>query len=267
MAESDVERLVADVRASAKYRHVAAALIERIGAEELGRRGKYKDALKATKNKLHQVAAAYQESAPGYERWLAQLRAVHDAAALKNACHAMMSAHASTRERLEDLESFYAVLFAALPPVGSILDVACGLNPLAIPWMNLPENATYTACDVYEDLAGFLNQALPLLGVKGTAYACDVLGELPEETVDLALVLKTIPCLEQVDRDAGEHLLGGLPAKHIAVSYPVASLGGRSKGMRQNYRAEFLERFSGRQWEVRELDVPGELVFLLSAAE
>ena len=52
-----------------------------------------------------------------------------------------------------------------------MLDVACGLNPLAIPWMNLAPNATYHAIDIYEDMMRFLGKAVNLLGVQGNAEA------------------------------------------------------------------------------------------------
>lgn len=259
----DLAQLIEDVRSSAKYRQVVPALVARIGAEELAKRPRYKDALKATKNKLHQVAGAYQAGAMLYSTWLESLREAPDLEARKSVCRDAMAAHASTRERLPILETFYAELFAALPPIQSVLDVACGLNPLAVPWMGLAKNTPYLACDVYEDQVAFLGEALPLLGVNGKVEACDVVGQPPDTEVDLAFVLKTLPCLEQVDADASQRLLAGLPARYIIVSYPVASLGGRAKGMSNQYRANFLAMADEQGWQVEELAITGELVFLI----
>ena len=56
--EERLGKLVTAVSRSPKYQHVSPALIRRFGAEELGKRRSYKDAVKATKNKLHQVGGA-----------------------------------------------------------------------------------------------------------------------------------------------------------------------------------------------------------------
>ena len=50
-----------------------------------------------------------------------------------------MGYHSSTRERLPILEQFYARALADIPPARVVLDLACGLNPLALAWMPLGE--------------------------------------------------------------------------------------------------------------------------------
>ncbi len=48
------------------------------------------------------------------------------------------------------------------------------------------------------------------------------------------------------------------------VSFPGESLGGREKGMRENYAAHFLELIEGSGWKQRNIVVGEELVFVLS---
>src|SRR5207249_1798337 len=64
------------------------------------------------------------------------------------ACRALMGAHASTRERAGIVDHFYEQVFAITGPPRTVLDVACGLGPVALPWMGLPPEAMYVACDV-----------------------------------------------------------------------------------------------------------------------
>jgi 16S rRNA (guanine(1405)-N(7))-methyltransferase len=267
-----LDRVVEAVLGSSKYRHVSIALVREIGRVELGKGRGMKEAVKAVKNKLHQVAGAYGEgvgegSNRPYERWLMELREAagsRDVDAVKDVCRRIMGSHASTRERLPILEEFYGRIFEELPPVGSVIDVACGLNPLAIPWMGLADGAGYVAYDIYDDMMGFLSRALGIMGVKGRGEIRDVVAEPPVEEVDLALVLKAIPCLEQIDKSAGRRLLDGLKAKNMVVSFPVASLGGRNKGMAANYEARFWELAEGREWSVKKLLFKSELVFVVS---
>src|SRR5262245_36790257 len=176
-----------------------------------------------------------------------------------------MECHASTRERLGILETFYTTALAGLPPIHSVLDVACGLNPLAIAWMPLAPDATYDACDIYADMVAFLNDFFRLAGVRGQSQVCDVAGNPPGRAhappVDLALVLKALPPLEQIDKRAGLNLLRALNAKYLLVSFPARSLGGRDKGMVEHYASRFLALAAAEGWPVERFEFPTELVF------
>jgi hypothetical protein len=50
----------------------------------------------------------------------------------------------------------------------------------------------------------------------------------------------------------------------LLVSFPAHSLGGQSKGMRQNYARHFDELAAGLNRQITRFDLPGELVFRLS---
>ncbi len=261
-----LQQLLEAVQASAKYRHIDAEFIRSLGAGELEKRRSLKEAIKATKNKLHQVGAAYQDNTPRYARWLEALQSASqagDPAHLQATCREIMSHHASTRERLPFLPCFYSAILADIAPVHSVLDIACGLNPLAIPWMPLAPGARYYACDIYQDMIDFLNASFPLLHVDGEAMVCDVIQQCPAHKVDVAFVLKTIPVLEQVDKNAGRRLLQSIQADHLVVSFPGASLGGKGKNMDANYGSHFNELIAGQPWSIQRFSYATELVFVI----
>ena len=262
-----LDRLVEAVLASSKYRHVDSGFIRSIGASELGKRRNLKEAIKATKNKLHQVGGAYLQDEPHYAYWLDELqRATRrgERAQVLAVCRDIMSRHASTRERLPLLEDFYTTILADIAPVRSVIDVACGLHPLAIPWMPLADGARYYAYDIYSDMMDFLEACLSYLQVQGQARACDVIHACPAQRAEVAFILKAIPCLEQVDKSAGLRLLETINADHLVVSFPAASLGGKNKGMAMNYEAHFIQLVAGKSWSISRFAFPGELVFLIS---
>jgi 16S rRNA (guanine(1405)-N(7))-methyltransferase len=262
---SSIDELVAAVRKSARYRRVCEDVVRGVGERELAKGRRLKEAIKATKKKLHQVGGAYLEGGVDYAAWLDELKAASKSSAdFRRACARVMGYHSSTRERLEILDEFYATVLADLPPVRSVLDLACGLNPLAIPWMGLPDGAAYYACDIYEDMADFLRAFMALTPVRGEAQACDVLQSCPLPRVDLALVLKSISCLEQIDKSAGARLLDGIAADYLLVSFPVHSLGGWGKGMPANYEARFRELAAGKDWAIKRFEFATELAFLVS---
>ena len=261
--------LVETVLTNSHYKDIAPSLISSIGKQELAKRRNAKEALKATKNKLHQVTGAYMDSKTHYDSWLVELRtAVRTELAgntsnVRELCKHIMSYHASTRERLPIIDKFYTEIFAHLPPIHSILDIACGLNPLALPWMPLAVDACYLAYDIHQPMMDFLQAWLEINSIKGQASVCDVLAACPQQKVDVALLLKTLPCLEQVDKTVGRRLLATIQAEFLVVSYPAHSLGGRSKGMAEYYEGYFRELVAQEPWQVTRLAFSNELVFVV----
>src|SRR5215212_1870408 len=74
----DLTELIKSVRSSSKYAAISEAMIGAIGLRELAARRNLKEAIKATKNKLHQVAGAYLDARLPYNDWLALLAAAAD---------------------------------------------------------------------------------------------------------------------------------------------------------------------------------------------
>ncbi|MFQ3663648.1 MAG: 16S rRNA methyltransferase [Chloroflexaceae bacterium] len=260
----DLERLVARILASGKYRALNPAVVRAIGARELAARGSLKAAIRATRGRLHQIAGAFLERTPPYAAWLAALgEAAGDRERLRAICLEALRQHASTRERLPDLEQFYPAIFAALPPISSVMDLACGLNPLAAPWMPLAPGTRYLACDVYTDLNAFLATALPLLGLSGVSSVCDLSNAAPPWRADVALLLKTLPLLEHMRRGAGPELLRRIDALYLVVSFPTRSLGGRNVGMAATYGAQMRAIAASAGWPLRQLEFASEIVFVV----
>jgi len=272
----NINELLLAVQLSSKYAAISEDMIRSIGLRELAARRNLKAAIKATKNKLHQVAGAYLDARLPYDDWLALLSESKGAqtntddaqfsilnSQFRQSCREIMRHHASTRERLPILESFYATTLAALGPVHSVLDLACGLNPLALPWMPLAPDARYYACDIYADMIAFLNGFFAHAGIHGQARVCDLVAGAPDQQVDLALVLKALPPLDQQAKNAGRDLLRALNARHILVSFPAHSLGGRGKGMAENYEQRFRALADAEGWEIERFVFPTELAFLV----
>ncbi|MBX5452046.1 hypothetical protein [Thermogemmatispora sp.] len=267
-SSKQLKQLVEAVRASRKYRFLSAEAIAYVGARELARRADLGEAIKVTKRRLHQIAGMYLAREPPYARWLEELRlarASGDEEQLRAVCRRVMSWHASTRERLAVLSTFYERLLADLPSVKRVLDVACGFHPLALPWMPFfrtgGSTCYYYACDLYEDLASFLQAVLEVLGVPGEATVCDVVQAPPNLTVDLAFVLKVLPCLEHIEPEAGLRLLQAIRARYLLVSFPGQSLGGGKRRMAAYYEERFRSLVADCNWRLERFTFPGELVF------
>jgi len=257
------------VQSGSRYRTIAPQLVERLAVQELAKGRSNKEAVKAVRSKLHQVGGAYLEKPVDYAVLESQLEilptSLH-APEVQAFCKQTLRLHASSNERLTIIEQFYAQTLHSLAPVHSILDVACGFNPLALPWMPVADDVRYDACDIFSDMVGFLDHFFRHFQVQGSTIVCDLSQSIPQQPVQLALLLKTLPCLEQLDKSLSARLLAELPADHLLVSFPVASLGGRGKGMRQNYEVHFLELTRDWRGTKQRFEFRTELVYLLSRA-
>ncbi len=275
--ESDLDRLLLEIQESAKYRHVSPDLIRRLGAHELALRKNLKEAVKETKNTLHQIAGAFLDRKTRYDQWLELLDngsgnrmdfRLDSGNDLRETCQSIMANHASTRERLPLLETFYARTLERIQPIRSILDLCCGLNPLALPWMNVAPDVSYYACDLYGDMMEFLNGYFARIGINGNAWVCDVAGSPPTQAAQLALLLKALPPLEQTSRRSDAvsalQLLRSLNVEHILVSFPTRTLGGRNKQMGEHYEARFRALIAAEPWTTERFDFPNELCFLIT---
>jgi 16S rRNA (guanine(1405)-N(7))-methyltransferase len=264
---SELDQVVSSVALSKKYRDICTDTIHRIAERELSAspHGNLKATVKATKRRLHQVYGAF-EGPLDYGSAIKQLEAAYASGTqegIEAACQHVMRLHSSTRERLSILDRFYPTIFEVTGSPRSILDLGCGLNPLALPWMGLDAGADYVALDIDATRIRFLDRFLTMTGLDAQARCQDILAYPPTEPVEVALLLKMSPSLERQEQGATLHLLEQLRTSFAVVSFAVKSLGGREKGMLSHYRGQFLELVAGHQWPVSDLVFDTELVFVL----
>jgi 16S rRNA (guanine(1405)-N(7))-methyltransferase len=256
--------VVADILQSRRYRHLAPSFVERLARQETRRAKGHADTVKRTKRRLHQVFGAYVfdlEPAAIVES-LARAQP-KGSEAIREICRRLMAQHSSTRERLPVLDDFYRQIFAITGAPQTVLDLACGLGPLAIPWMDLPRGARYYAYDIDRRLVDVAAGCLQVFGLEGGASLRDIVADVPEETADVALLLKSVPCLGQQDPGSGARVIAAVKAPHVVVSFPTRSLGGAGKGMTAHYRNVMHQIANGHLWTVREILFASELVYVV----
>lgn len=257
--------IVERVLRSSRYRDVDRSLLARLADEELPRSRNADEAVKRVKRRLHQAVGAFRgaDRADALDTaWTGDLTDV----AFKAACADALRTHASTRERVRHLDAFYGGIWSLTGLPSRVLDVGCGLNPLALPWMGLSPRAVYLASDADQRPLTRVASFLDLVGQPHAVEARDLVTSPPRETADVALLLKVVTTLDRQDPGAATRLVRALRVRHAVISFPKASLGGRGKGMERIYR-ERLDRLAaeaGRVGAVAEASVPNELVFVLT---
>ena len=262
-----LERLTSSILQSSRYRSLCPEVVRRIGAGELARRKTWKEAEKETRNRLHQIGAAYLESRPPYGKWVELLRQVPDVETYRDELKRMMLCHASTRERLPILDSFYERTLDAIRPIRSVIDVACGFNSLALSWMGIEDGGRYEGCDLFSDMTAFLAAAAsqsrfgPKCDVRTSVR--DVAASPPEGEADVALVLKFLPLLERPAAPQMLEWLQRLQTRYVLVSFPTRTLGGRNVGMAGTYDGRFREVLQKAGWNSERFEFSNELCYLV----
>jgi len=244
MTDARIEEVVAQLRASRKYATLGIETLERMAAWACARHSSARSATRAARAKLHQVYGAYlgAQDLTAIERRLASLPASAGRDEVAAAARAILTRHASSAERLGFMESAYRLIFeraGGTERIERVLDLACGLHPFTLPWMGLSPRTQYLACDLDTRLTEVIGGFLRRWGQAGRAWTHDLLSRrLPADARgDVVLLLKTLPCLERQERGSSLRLLQSLDAPLIVLSFPTRSLGGREKGMREQYDA------------------------------
>ena len=261
------QQIVAQLRAARKYRGLCDETVTRIARWALGRHDSVRQATKAAKRKLHQVHAAYCRHVD-VERLPQQVDALPeptDGAAFRAACRGLLRQHASTAERMGAITTLYPALWRQIGKPGTLLDLACGYHPFALPFMDLDEATTYHACDIDQRLIGAANTFLARLGRPPAAQCKDLLVGMPKVSADVALLFKTLPCLEQQERGIGPELLRAIPARCVVVSFPLQSLAGRHKAMRAGYDRRMSRIVAELGVAAQRLEFGNELFYVLAA--
>ena len=261
--ESDLEKVVAAVKESRKYGDTSEETIRQLAVEAVKQHKRPKAAIKAVRKRLHSIMAPYLGD-PDYVATSAALAtafATGEEDAVKEIWRGALESQLSTRERLPIMEEFYAQIFQVTGVPLRLLDIACGLNPMAFPWMGLPDTVEYFAYDIHEPRIDFLNHYFRLQGLAPLARVQDIALTKPAETADVALFLKEMPRFERNYPGSGRDLLLDLPVNYLVVSFPTVSThGGRS--LINRYRQFFAELVTGQEWPVEELMFDGEMVFI-----
>ncbi|MCL2189910.1 MAG: hypothetical protein FWC16_13015 [Defluviitaleaceae bacterium] len=231
-----------------KYANLYAPLVARIYAEEAEK----KDAQKAAKTRLHQLYGAYRQ--PNAHKKASALLDMWEKSATPistESIRPLLCLHASTHERLPFYEDFYAFIFENIPPPQTVMDLGCGFNPFALPFLLEAHPAkkleAYHAHDIDTRQAALINRFFAQHQLPAAAQCSDLATHTPQAPADLALLLKLLPVLEAQAPMRGYQLARETNAQNLVITYPLKSLSGKEKGMARNYRQAFENSLSAGQ--------------------
>ena len=264
ITEEEKNALAERLASSRKYRQLElprATLIDLVN-KAAETHHSLKEVEDVVRRKLHNLVAPYLGD-PDYEDLRAlipNLPASLDAPEVKEFCLRVLNHHSSTRERIPILGEFYQRIFAHTGTPSILLDLACGLNPFALPWMNLPPSAQYLAYDLHLPRVRLIDTFFRFFGQPGVAIQQGILVQPPQTQADVIFFFKEAHRFEQRESGATRKFLEGLQATYILLSLPTETLTGRRSMLEQD-RALVAFACAGKPWQVEELLFPTEIVF------
>jgi len=264
---SFLDSLIQAVQCSRKYRdlQIPRATLEDILAYEIQHSATRRELEANFRKSLHNVIAPYLESIdyPDEAAAVLELRAQKPSTeTLKAWCVSRMRLHASSRERLLFLESFYQTIFAKTGTPKTILDLACALDPLGLPWMDLPASTRFLAYDLHQPRLDFLQAFFDSFYPQARAIHQDILVESPTEAADCAFFFKEAHRLEKRRPGSNRELFAALNVRWLVVSLPSRDLSGHHS--LEAYHTQLIERaIAGQSWQLT-TDLAGdEILFFI----
>jgi 16S rRNA (guanine(1405)-N(7))-methyltransferase len=262
----DPEELVQHILEMPKYRGLGICedTIRDVVLSEFSRLPDPVESEKSARKKIHNIIAAYLGN-PDYalaKQKISEAAASPNPDDLKIACKEILLRHISTSERLPLVDSLYQKLFSITGQPASILDLACGLNPLTFPWMDLPTTTHYYAYDILQPRIALINHFFNTQGMLPLAEIRDILIDPPSIPADVAFIWKEIHRFEQRKKDSSYHLYTALHVKFIIVSLPAQSIHSQHD-FTQSYRSLFHKTLHGLQWPVSEIQIGQEMFFII----
>ena len=207
-----------------KYSDVCPDAVRRVISECEGRYRKPKDLEKAVRERLHGVTSAFNDLGPGAAQ---AASCISDDESLAD----MLRRHASTRELLplSAMDALYGRIFETTGRPESVLDLACGLNPL---YLIHRFGCRVVGVDISKSCVDLIPE-----GIWG-----DLLCEnaIPREPFHIALLFKILPLLERQRAGAAMDVMRAVNAKYLVASFPTRTMGGRNVGMEAHY-SEWME--------------------------
>lgn len=266
ITEEEKNTLVDRLAASRKYRQLALpreTLTDLIDQAALSHHS-LKEIEDLVRRKLHNLVAPYLGD-PDYallQTLIPGLPTDLTSPVLKEFCLRVLNAHASTRERVPIHPEFYQRIFDHTGIPSIILDLACGVNPFALPWMGIPSTTQYLAYDLHLPRVQLINAFFKHCGQAGAAIQQDILVQPPQTTADVVFIFKEAHRFEQREAGATRKCLAALQARYILLSLPTQTLTGRRSMLKQD-RALVTAACAGQPWQIDELLFPTEIVFCI----
>lgn len=172
----------------------------------------------------------------------------------------MLLSHSSTKERLPFYPELYKQIFQITGNPTSIIDLACGINPLSLEFMG-PDKLRYYAYDISEKEIALLNKYFSWKNKSNRAFNglaqvldisnVDSVKKVPK--ADLCFLFKIVDILDQgKGHKKSEEVIKAVPTRFVVVSFATATMSGKPMTAPRRRWMEWLCKRLGYSYEILE---------------
>ena len=166
----------------------------------------------------------------------------------------LLKTHTSTSERLEFYPKIKELLKAL--KIKSVLDLGCGINPIAI----ANREIEYNAIDINKDDLLLVKRFFEINRIRGSVFSYDLkkIKELPK--ADICLMFKILDIIEKKPYNLTERIIKLANCKYFLISFATRTLSGRPMKYKKRKWFEMLLKNLGYNYEI--LDSKNEIFYL-----
>lgn len=174
----------------------------------------------------------------------------------KNKIEELLKTHSSTLERI----NFYPELKSLIEKlnISSILDIGCGLNPIAL----ASQDIEYYASDINEEDLKLVELFFKKNNIKGKVFFYDISSfsnALPR--ADLCILFKILDIIEKRTHQLAKKILEKIDCSYFLISFATRTLSGKPMKFKKRKWLEFLLKKMNYQYEMLSSD--NEIFYLI----
>ena len=158
----------------------------------------------------------------------------------QNKIKELLATHISTKERLHFYPELKKIISKLKPK--SVLDIACGLNPIAL----ADKKTIYYASDIKKPNLNLIKKFFKKNKIKGKVFSHDLKNQfniLPK--ADLCLLFKVLDIIEKNPYPLTKKLITELNCKYILISFSTKTLSGKTmKNPKRIWLRRLLKKLS-----------------------
>jgi SAM-dependent methyltransferase len=175
---------------------------------------------------------------------------------LKEDFSELLRIHSSTKERLNIYPAIKELLNKL--SVKSILDLGCGINPIAI----AESGIFYFATDINNSDLEVVRSFFKKKGISGDVFQSDLTsGKIDFPKADICFMFKILDTIEKNKHHIAESLISGLDCKYLLISFSTKKLSGKVMNFPKRYWLDLMLQRLGLKY--RTLKFENEIFYLV----
>ncbi|MEM4271543.1 MAG: hypothetical protein QXD13_00390 [Candidatus Pacearchaeota archaeon] len=255
----EINELIAKIRQKKELSSIPSQIVQELLEEYLKKNNIFLKNLKKSeiKSLIKSIRARLRESIGGFQRkWKNRFELLE-----KNDIKSLLETHSSTKERI----GFYPGLKKLIYDLNitSILDIGCGLNPIAL----ASPKIKYYASDIDLEELLLIKSFFEKNKIDGKTFFCDLkkieLCNLPK--ADICLILKVFDAIEKKGHKLAEKIIKFISAKYFLISFSTKTLSGKPMAHPQRGWIERLLNRLGFTFKI--IKSKNEIYYLASKSE